>query len=175
MNFQPTLLRCAWLSAAVLISIATPVHADALVNVTLKIPTTKVRLDQTIPVEVVFSNVSDTSRVVLRGKPAFNEAGGAELVLIDAVGVRTRIPPMRNERTLDSVRAGSRRTVLAPQTAVGMQRRLRLGDVVAKPGRYELVVNYASPLPSDDNRSVIEGEIEGSRAVSKPVVIEVTE
>jgi hypothetical protein len=148
---------------------------SASVNVAIRVSSQKVRLDQTVPVEVIVSNVSEKDAMVLRGKPAFNEAGGLDLVLIDSAGTRTRVPPTRNERTLDSVRAGSRRAVLAPQTSVVVQRRFRIVDVVSKPGRYALIATYASPLPTSDNRSVIDGELEGARGVSVPVALEVTE
>jgi hypothetical protein len=83
--------------------------------------------------------------MVLRGKPAFNEAGGLDLVLIDAAATRTR-------DSADPQRADARQRARGKPAQSSRRRRpsacsagLRIGDVVSKPGRYELVVNLRQP------------------------------
>jgi hypothetical protein len=95
-------------------------------------------------------------------------------------------PATRTRDSADPQRADARqrargqptRTVLAPQTAVVHAAPVSgLGDVVAKPGRYAVGREPTpAPCPPSDNRSVIDGELEGSpRPSPKPVALEVTE
>lgn len=174
MNPNPTRLRHAWLLAfAALLPGISAAQSDGQLAVTVQVLTTKARLGDVVPIEVILRNTSERSRLVLRGTPDFNEAGGIGVVAIDANGGQTRLASTPSELTVDQARAGSRRIVLEPQTAVGLQRRVRVADLFPKVGRYEIIASYASPLPTGA-RLPIPGEVEGSLGISKPLVFEVT-
>ena len=174
MNLNTMPVRFAWLLMLIALApIAAIAQSEPRVEVTLHTPVTQVRRGQTLPVTVIVQSTEERRRTVLRGDPGFTEAGGIELVAIDEAGTEFRLSPTRSEWTRDQVRSGDRRVVLEPRTGFGMQRRVRAADWFPRAGRYELVASYASPLPVEGNRSVIEGDIEGSVGTSLPVVIEV--
>lgn len=174
MNLIPTRLRHAWLLAfAALLPDISAAQSDGQLAVTVQVLTAKARLGDVVPIEVILRNTSERSRLVLRGTPDFNEAGGIGVVAIDANGGQTRLAPTPSGLTVEQARAGSRRIVLEPQTAVGLQRSFRVADLFPRAGRYEIIASYASPLPTEI-RPGLPGEVEGSLGVSTPLVFEVT-
>ena len=151
-------------------SIAAP---ESSLDLLLRTSPTTLRRDQMVTLEVVVQNV-DGRRVVLRGVPGFTDTGGVSLVVIDAGGTRTPVVLPSGELTADEVRSGERRTVLDAGESLGTYAQFNAADLFPRPGRYEVIATFTSPHPSADNRSVNAAEVEGSRADSQPVVIEVT-
>lgn len=174
MNSLPTLLRRACLLAT-LIPIAASAQSDSLLEATVRLSKTKVKRDGAVSLLVILRNTSKSDRVVLRGNPGFTEAGGLTVVATNGRGERLELPATRDDLTREDARRSDRRVVLGPEEGLGFSRPVRVNRWFPTPGRYQVTVDYASPTPTNENRAVVSGEIEGSRTTSAPVSIEVVE
>lgn len=170
-------MRTRWLVPPLLLLLSSASFAQTRspLEITLHTTSTKVTRDQTIPVQVILRNVDERQRVVLRGEPGFSEAGGIELSASDQRGAATRLDRSRGAMSLREAQEGDRRVVLAPGESLGVHRRIHVGSVFRTPGTYTLKALYQSPVPAERNPSIDARNIEGSRAESAGLTIEVTE
>lgn len=107
----------------------------------------------------------------MRGNPGFRKDGGLRLIVVDASRARREIEAPSGEFRASDVAALDRLVLLEPSSGYNMLLRVPARKLFPGPGRYELVLEYASPLPSGGGRT---GDyIEGITAVSSPLSVEV--
>lgn len=154
---------------------ASMAQSGSTLLVEIKTPKTRLHLGGRMQMTVVLRNTGAQQSVVLRGDPGFSAAGGMELVVIDGQGVSHSLPPTSGDMTLEQAQAGTRRVVLPPGHGHAVYRQAHVQTFFPAVGRYQIRVNYRSPLPSAGNPSVVPSAVEGSEASSTPVAIEVVE
>jgi len=132
-------------------------------------------MGEPVAMTVLIQNVDPHLQIALRGQPGFSSGGGFELISVDTGRTQRPLPPEPGSLTLGQAQAGSSRVVLTPGRALSIPIRRASGDLFPRPGIYDLVVSYRSPMPNPGNSSTEPGVIEGSAAMSPPISIEVIE
>jgi hypothetical protein len=126
-----------------------------------------------MPVTVTWRNATTDRIVALRGEPGPSDTGGLEFVVVEAGGSARSYAPFRGRLSAAEVASGDRRIELRPGHGYGISLRLNARDVFPAPGIYRISVRYASPMPSSGNSSLRAELLEGARAESSAIEVEV--
>jgi hypothetical protein len=171
----------ASLALAVLIStLSAPLFAQSSpLDITLRVRPASLKLDDVATVQVVLTNSHANRRVALRGDPGFAAGSGLSLVVIDPTGVQRTVPPTEDATfrdALSGIGSGNpgdnrRAVVLQPGYGLALQRREPARSLFPVPGKYQVRVEYRSPLPAEASGN----DLEGAAAVSVAVDVEVTQ
>jgi hypothetical protein len=150
-----------------------PASAESPANVQLRWQSsmTSVRIDRPFTALAILQNLESQRRVVMRGNPGFRSDGGLQLRVVDASRSNRQIDAPRGELTPTEVRDSGRMLLLAPQESYSMLIKVPARQLFAAPGRYELYLEYASPLPGNGTRD--SGGVEGATATSAALIIDV--
>jgi hypothetical protein len=159
---------------AALASLTTPLPAqNRNLELSLRLSQQAMSMNSSLAVVVTWRNLSGDHAVALRGEPGPSDSGGLEFVVMDANGSNRALTPFRGRLSAAEVAAGDRKVDLSPGHGHGISFRLTPRDLFPGPGRYQVGVRYASPLPSSGNPSVRAEVLEGARAESRLYEVEV--
>lgn len=150
-----------------------PVSAQTPASVRLEVRTTvaRVRLDGAFIAAASILNRETERPVVLRGNPGFRSDGGLRLTVTDPNRTNREIQAPRGEFAASEVPNSGRYLLLAPGERFEMLLKIPARQLFSEPGRYEVTVEYTSPLPgrlAQPSRG-----LEGATARSAPLVIDV--
>jgi|CXWL01.1.fsa_nt_gi hypothetical protein len=148
---------------------------SAPLRVEIKLPSATMKMGEPVSMTVLIQNIDPQRSIALRGHPGFTEGGGLELIAMDSGRTQRKLPDQTGVLTLAQAQAGTSRVVLPPGRSVTIPMRRAAEALFPRPGTYDLVVSYQSPIPTPGNRSIESGVVEGSSAVSAPISIEVIE
>lgn len=146
---------------------------SGVLDLKVHLPVVSVRLTQFVPVAVIWTNLSPSQPVVLRGEPGPSIPGGLTITITDSSGVARDLAPRRSRLSTQQVATGNRRIELLPGHGHGIALRLAASELFPGPGRYRISARYQSPLPAPGNTSATAGAIEGSSASAAAIEIEV--